>query len=208
MNILVIGCGMVGSALAVLLDEKGHDVSVVDKNGSKFDSLPSKFAGFTTTGVPIDQDVLKRAGIQTCDALFAVTDEDDMNIMVSQLARQIFKVPRIFARIIDIEKGSVFEELGINVICPTKLTVSAAASALEEAESSGTGSEMNFENYTVHFSTMDLPENLIGGSPADIEYEREETLFGIIRAGAGLVINKGQTLAFAEGDKLIFAKKA
>ncbi len=207
MNILVIGCGMVGSALAEMLDEKGHDVSVVDKNGARFDSLSPKFGGFTTTGVPIDQDVLKRAGIGTCDALFAVTDEDDMNIMVSQLARQIFKVKMIFARITDIEKGAVFEEMGINIICPTKLTVSAACAALEESNGAGAGSEMNFENYTVHFSVMDLPEQLIAAMPADIEYESEETLLGVIRAGSGLIMNRGQPITFTEGDKLIFARK-
>lgn len=206
MNILVIGCGMVGSALAATLDKKGHDVSVIDKNSAKFDTLSSKFGGFTTTGVPIDQDVLKRAGIQTCDALFAVTDEDDMNIMVSQLARQTFKVAKIFARITDIKKGKVFEELGINVICPTKLTVSAACAALEE--SGGTGVEANFGNHTVYFSTIDIPEQLVAAMPADIEYEREEALFGVIRAGSGLILYRGQPITFMEGDKLIFAKKA
>lgn len=206
MNILVIGCGMVGSALAELLDEKGHDVSVVDKNGARFDSLSSKFGGFTTTGVPIDQDVLKRAGIGTCDALFAVTDEDDMNIMVSQLARQIFKVKMIFARITDIEKGAVFEEMGINIICPTKLTVSAACAALEESNGEGAGSAVNFENHTVRFSVMDLPEEYVAAMPADIKCESEETLLGVIR-GTGLIINHGQPLTFAEGDKLIFARK-
>lgn len=206
MNVLIIGCGMVGSALAETLDEKGHDVSVIDKNGANFDSLSSRFGGFTTTGVPIDQDVLKRAGIQTCDALFAVTSQDDMNIMASQLARQTFKVPKIFARITDIEKGKVFEELGINVICPTKLTVSAACAALEDDD--GLIDEVNFENHTVHFSTIDLPEEFIDAMPDDIQYENDELLFGVIRAGSGLILYRGQPLNFVEGDKLIFAKKA
>lgn len=206
MNILIIGCGMVGSALAAILDERGHDVSVIDKNEAEFDSLPAKFGGFTTTGVPIDQDVLKRAGIQTCDALFAVTAQDDMNIMVSQLARATFKVPKIFARITDIQKGEVYEQLGVNVICPTKLTVSAACAALEDGD--GTGVEVNFENHTVHFSTVDLPGELIAAMPEDIEYERDETLFGVLRAGAGLILNRGQPINFAEGDRLIFAKKS
>lgn len=206
MNVLIIGCGNVGSALAEMLDENGHDVSVIDKNGARFDALSSKFGGFTTTGVPIDQDVLRRAGIQTCDALFAVTDEDDMNIMVSQLARQTFKVPRIFARITDIEKGKVFEQLGINVICPTKLTVSAACAALEDGD--GIIDEVNFENFTVHFSTIDVPEDFVGAMPDDIQYENDETLFGVIRAGSGLILYRGQPLNFIEGDRLIFAKKA
>lgn len=206
MNVLIIGCGMVGSALAETLDEKGHDVSVIDKNDVKFDKLSAKFGGFTTTGVPIDQDILKRAGIQTCDALFAVTESDDMNIMVSQLARQTFNVPKIFARITDIEKGRVFEQLGINVICPTKLTVSAACAAVEDDD--GMIDELNFEKDVVHFSTMDVPEEFIGSMPDDIQYEGEEMLFGVLRAGAGLILYRGQPLNFIEGDKLIFAKKA
>jgi len=206
MNVLIIGCGMVGSALAATLDKKGHDVSVIDKNDARFDSLPSDFGGFTTTGVPIDQDVLKRAGIQTCDALFAVTAQDDMNIMVSELARQTFNVPKIFARITDIEKGKVFEQLGINVICPTKLTVSAACAALEDDD--GIIDEVNFENFTVHFSTIDLPEEFVDAVPGDIQYESDEILFGVLRAGAGLILYHGQPISFVEGDKLIFAKKA
>lgn len=206
MNILIIGCGMVGAALAATLDGRGHDVSVVDKNEESFDALPAKFAGFTTTGVPIDRDVLKRAGISTCDALFAVTDEDDMNIMVSQLAQRIFSVPKIFARIRDISKGEVFEKLGIRIVCPTKLSVSAACAALEEDD--GAGAELNFENHTVHFSTMNIPEQLVGETPADIEFESGEVLFGVLRSSAGLILYSGQPLTFAEGDRLIFAKKA
>lgn len=132
MNILVIGCGKIGSSLAETLDKAGHDVSVIDKNPELLETLSADFSGFTTVGVPIDQEVLKRAGITTCDALFAVTAEDDMNIMVSQIARQTFNVKKIYARVLDIKKGEVFEKLGINVICPTKLTVNAACIALEE----------------------------------------------------------------------------
>lgn len=208
MNILIIGCGMVGSELAVTLDNRGHDVSVIDRNTDRFETLPSSFAGFTTTGIAIDCDVLRRAGIESCDALFAVTDEDDMNIMVSQIAGRTFKVPKIFARIADIRKGEVFEELGINIICPTKLTVSAACAAAEEADGSK-GAELNFENHTVHFLTLDVPEQFIDKTPDDVEYEKDEVLFGVIRQGAGLILyNGGKEIIFAAGDKLIFAKKA
>ncbi|MDE7194011.1 MAG: TrkA family potassium uptake protein [Oscillospiraceae bacterium] len=205
MNILVIGCGMVGSALAVTLDRKGHDVSVIDRNQERFDGLSSEFGGFTSTGVPIDQDVLKRAGIGTCDALFAVTDEDDMNLMVAQLAKQIYSVPKIFARITDITKSEVFEEMGVKTICPTKLTVSAACSAIEEE--GAVAADINFENHTVHFSAMETPESLIGKTPEDIQYEPNEVLFGVIRDSAGLILFRGQPITFGEGDRLIFAVK-
>lgn len=205
MNILIIGCGMVGSTLANMLDARGHDVSVVNRTEEKFGMLSPDFGGFTTTGVPIDIDVLKRAGISTCDVLFAVTAEDDMNIMVSQIAKTTFNVPKIFARITDIKKGEVFEQLGVNVICPTRLTVTAACAAVDEPND---GIEVNFENYTVHFSTIDIPENFVDKAPSDIGYESGEILFGIIRKNGGLIMFRGQALTFQEGDKLVFAKKS
>ncbi len=204
MNILIIGCSEVGAALAEVLDKRGHDVSVLDRNAESFDALPEGFGGFTTVGVPIDTEALGRAGIRTCDALFAVTDSDDMNIMAAQLAKQIFGIPKIYARIIDIRKGEVFESMGLSVICPTKLTVSAACAALDESE--GMSARVNFENHTVQFSAMDLPEQLVGAMPEDIEYESGEALFGVIRGG-GLTMYSGQSMTFEEGDRLIFAQK-
>lgn len=206
MNVLIIGCGKVGSALAAALDKKGHDVSVVDRNEERFEALPGDFAGFTTTGVPIDTDVLKRAGIQTCDALFTVTDDDDTNLMAAQLAKQLYGVPNIFSKITDIGKGEVFAEMGLNIICPTKLTVSAACSALEG--DGGKSRDMIFGTDAVSFYGMDVPEKLVGETPSDIEYESGEALFGVIRGGAGLIMYSGQPIVFAEGDRLIFARKA
>lgn len=206
MNILIIGSGSVGTALAAELDEKGHDVSVVDRTEEDLESLPAKFGGFTTVGVPIDMDILKRAGIESCDALFAVTNEDDLNIMASQLAQRVFRVPKIFARITDIEKGRLFEEIGVNVICPTKLTVSAACAALEENNDRAV--ELNFENHTVIFSTIELPEDMEESSPDDIEYEDGEILFGVIRKGSGFIMYRGQPLTFQKSDKLVFARRA
>ena len=204
MNILIIGCGLVGSALAGEFDKIGHDVSVVEKNEDAFETLPADFGGFTTTGVAIDQEVLKRAGITTCDALYAVTEDDDMNIMVSQLAKQAFNIPKIYARVKNISKGEVFEKLGINVICPVKLTVSAARAAIEEDD--GAGKELIFGSHTVHFSTIEIPDELVGSMPGDIQLEGSEVLFAILRDSM-LILYRGQQTTLEAGDKLIFANK-
>ncbi len=204
MNILIIGCGLVGSALASDFDKTGHDVSVVEKSEDAFEALPADFGGFTTTGVAIDQEVLKRAGITTCDALYAVTEDDDMNIMVSQLAKQAFNVPKIYARVNNISKGEVFEKLGINVICPVKLTVSAARAAIEEDD--GAGKELIFGSHTVHFSTIEVPDDLVGSLPEDIQLVGSEVLFAVLR-GSMLILYRGQQTPLEAGDKLIFADK-
>ena len=94
MNILVVGCGKVGSNLAGILSNQGHDVSVVDRNEEDFDLLPKDFDGFTTIGFPVDLDVLKKAGIESCDAVCAVTPNDNINIMTCEVAKEIFKVQK------------------------------------------------------------------------------------------------------------------
>ena len=135
MNILIIGCGRVGSELAELLDKRGHDVSVIDRRPENFDRLPGDFSGFTTTGVPIDQNVLRKAGIESCDAVCAVAQDDDLNIMAAQMAKEIFGVQRVFARISDVDKMDVFKGFGLHTVCPTRLTVQSACAAIEDVSS-------------------------------------------------------------------------
>ena len=205
MNILIIGCGSMGSNLAAALDKKGNDISIIDKNPESFEALPSDFSGFTATGVAIDQDVLKRAGIGACDALFAVTENDDMNLMTAQIAKEVFGVPKIFVRVDDIGKCSVFENIGVKIISPTKLTVSAACAALEDDESKDR--ELKIGNALIKFSIFELPENYVGRLPEDIELENDESLFGIIRDNRGFILYHNQPIAFESGDKLVFAKR-
>lgn len=205
MNILIIGCGKVGAELAVQLDNKGHDVCVIDRVGERFDRLPDSFGGFTYEGVPIDRDVLERSGIESCDALCAVASDDDVNIMAAQIASKIYGVPKVFARITDDEKCELYEKMGIKTICPTNLIAAAVGAALEEETCTVTN--VNFENHTVSFTEMDVPEEFLQLTPDEIEYEPDEVLFGIIREGFGLVFYTGQPMNFIKGDKLIFAKK-
>lgn len=85
MNILIIGCGKVGSRLADILCQIGHDVSIIALKRESFDLLSDDFSGFTIQGVPIDLDILRQAGIEGCDAIAAVTEDDNTNIMVCRL---------------------------------------------------------------------------------------------------------------------------
>ena len=132
MNILVIGCGKVGSNLSSELLHLGHDVSVIAAREEEFSELPHDFSGFTTVGVPIDQDVLKRAGIESCDAVAAVTDDDNVNLMVVQLAKEIFNIQNVYTRVMDPKKNEVFMKMGLNTICPTNMMVSSLTAAISE----------------------------------------------------------------------------
>ncbi len=203
MNILIVGCGKVGSRLAGVLSKQGHDVSVVSKSDEGFDMLPKSFNGFTTLGVPIDQDVLKKAGIESCDALIAVTNDDNVNIMVSELAKEIFKVPKVFVRIYDPKREDVFFGMGLNSVCPTNLTVAAICNALSEQAQSV---NLNYGTRTISFAKMNIPKSFVGLHASDIEYEENEILFAVERGEGNLMLVGLSDVLLEKDDKLVFSK--
>ncbi len=204
MNILVIGCGNVGAALCGVLSAQGHDVSVISEDKEQFSNLPPDFAGFTTPGVPIDQEVLKKAGIENCEALAAVTADDNTNLMVIQLAKEFFHVPKVYARVNDPKKNEVFAEFGLETICPTNTTVSAFSSAINSGCSSG----IAVGGHSIIMEIMDIPKEFIGKRITEIEFEENETLVAIERADGAVskILLKNHELA--KGDRLILAKFA
>ena len=121
MYIIIVGCGRLGAELATKLSEEGHDVAVVDRNPGNFGRLSDEFNGVTITGVGFDMEVLKSAGIEHADGFAAVTDGDNMNIMAAQVAKTIFKVPMVIARVFDPVKGETYRALGLETVCPTTL---------------------------------------------------------------------------------------
>ncbi len=202
MNILVIGCGKVGSRLAIALSKEGHDVSVVEKEESNIELLGDDFVGFKTVGIPIDLDVLKQAGIESCDAVAAVSRDDNINVMVSQVASQIFKVPKVLARIYDPKREDVFSHFGLHTVCPTNLTVSAVRSALTEPE---LPKMINFGAHTISFITVPIDSNLVGNYVSDLSLEENHSVFAVMHSDLLLTMYEGQSLKLKQGDKLIVA---
>ncbi|MGC9100441.1 MAG: potassium channel family protein [Caldisericum sp.] len=125
MYIVVVGCGRLGSQLASIASKDGHDVAVVSRNPAEFKRLGPDFSGMTVEGVEFDIDTLREAGIEKADAFAAVTGDDNTNIMAAQVAKNVFNVPIITARVFDPEKYKTFLALGIDAICPTTLGASS-----------------------------------------------------------------------------------
>lgn len=119
MRIIVLGCGRVGARLASVLSTKGHNVCIIDKNSGSFKRLDPEFKGRVLTGLGIDGEVLKNAGIENAEVFIAATNGDNTNIMASQMAREIFKVPKVITRIYDPERSQAFAETGLDTICST-----------------------------------------------------------------------------------------
>lgn len=119
MNVIIMGCGRVGAQLASILDNDGHKVTVLDVNGHSFRRLPPNFSGTALLGDGTDQETLKKAGIQEADAFVAVTEGDNRNVMAAQIAKHIFKTPKVISRIYDPLRKDVYEAIGIETISPT-----------------------------------------------------------------------------------------
>jgi trk system potassium uptake protein TrkA len=121
MKIIIMGCGRVGGRLAGLLDADGHNVTVLDMDSYSFRRLPSGFKGKALVGNGIDEEALKRAGIEHVDAFIAVTQGDNRNIMAAQIAKHIFGVKRVICRIYDPLRQELYETLGIECLSPTTI---------------------------------------------------------------------------------------
>lgn len=205
MNILIVGCGKVGSQLANLLDSQGHDIVVIDSNSENFDLLDPNFNGYTTSGLPIDQDVLREAGIEGCDVVAAVTKEDNVNIMVSEVANEVFHIKKIITRIYDPSRENTFSKFGLKTICPTNMTVAAICASINDENYV---QELHFDNSTVSFSTITVPKKYIGKPISAISEDNDnnEILFGVISDNGKIIFNQDCNLKLKETDKLIFSR--
>ncbi len=154
MKIVILGCGRVGATLANIMDQAGHNVSVIDYSSDAFQRLHPDFSGETIVGNGVDEEVLIRAGIQNADAFAAVTNGDNRNIMASQIAKDIFNVKKVVCRIYDPIRESTYHELGLETICPTivgakmiseallgNVPVVPAISAISETSATSSGRE-------------------------------------------------------------------
>lgn len=119
MHVVVVGCGRVGSELAVALERDGHSVAIIDKNRNAFRRLPERFTGRAVLGFGFDRDHLEQAGIREAGALAAVTSGDNSNILTARIARETYEIPNVVARIYDPRRAVIYQRLGI----PTVATV-------------------------------------------------------------------------------------
>lgn len=119
---IIIGCSRLGSNIANALSNEGENVLVIDDNQESFKRLSSNFGGLTILGDGTDFDVLNEAKIKKATTVIAVTDSDNINLMVAQIAKNIFNIKKVIARLYDIERETIYNDLGIYTICPALLS--------------------------------------------------------------------------------------
>lgn len=124
-KIVIVGCGRLGASLAGALSERGENVVVIDRDSVSFRRLPPRYSGFQVEGDGTDPDTYWQARLQKDDTLFAVTESDNVNCMIAEMASRIYKLPRVVARLSDSTKERILEGFGIVTINPVNLSMDA-----------------------------------------------------------------------------------
>lgn len=131
---IIIGCGRLGANLANGLSDEGENVMIVDTNESAFRRLDPSFGGLSMVGDGTDFDILKEAEIHNASTVIAVTNDDNTNIMIAQIAKEVFYVEKVIARLYDPDYELIYKELGIDTICPAVLSAKEIDKLLSKLE--------------------------------------------------------------------------
>ena len=132
MYVVIVGCGRLGALLADGLSVAGHEVVVIDRQEASFRALSPEFSGFRLTGDATEHALLESAEVGRADCLMATCSEDTLNLMVAQVARHVFGVACVLARVHQPAFGAIFKDAGIQIISPTQLAFDAFCATLDE----------------------------------------------------------------------------
>jgi len=189
MYVIIVGCGRVGSELAKLLSGEGHDVVVIDKSSESFSRLGNTFNGLTMVGNGFNLNLLKQSGAEKADAFCAVTNGDNTNLISAQVAKKIFQVPKVFARVYDPQRAHIYSALGLDIISGTILFAAMLRDKIIESR---------FSSYLIESKDLGVLEigvkgSLIGKTIQDINIPGEFITVAIRRLQE-VIIPENQTV--------------
>jgi trk system potassium uptake protein TrkA len=199
-HVVVVGCGRVGSGLAVGLAQQGHSVAIMDKVARSFRRLPSGWPGTTVVGSGFDRDDLDRAGATTADALAAVTSGDNSNILTARIARENYGIANVVARIYDPRRAEIYQRLGIPTVATVTWTIDQVLRRLLPETVTGEWTDATGQLVLVEHV---LPESWAGKRLFDLGLEGRANLVAVTRAGvprldvASMVGQEGDVLHVA-----------
>ena len=203
MYVIIVGCGRVGSELAKILSNEGHNVVVIDKNPVSFDRLGGTFNGLTMVGNGFDLELLKQVGIEKADCLCAVTNGDNTNLISAQVAKKIFKVPKVLARVYDPQRAYIYTALGLDIISGTTLFAAMLRDKIIESR---------FSSYLIETKELGVIEievknQLIDKTIQDVNVPGEFLVVAIRRL-RGVIIPEPQTQLKAKDVLMAVVKVA
>jgi len=179
-HFVIVGCGRVGSGLALTLEGDGHSVAILDQNPRAFRRLTERFQGQKLVGSGFDRDDLERAGAERADALAAVTSGDNTNILTVRIARENYGIARVVARIYDPRRAEIYQRLGIPTVATVPWTIDQVRRSLVPDRMSAEWVDANAKLVLVE---RRLPEGWAGRALADVEVAGSVKLVAVTRAG-------------------------
>jgi trk system potassium uptake protein len=203
MHVVVVGCGRVGSGLAMSLSKEGHTVAIIDRASRAFRRLPAEWEGERVVGSGFDRDDLERAGAIGADALAAVTSGDNTNILTVRIARETYQIPQVVARIYDPRRAEIYQRLGIPTVATVTWTIDQVRRRLLPEEGRGEWADASGKLLLVDRA---MPEGWAGRRLADVEESGRVSLVGVTRAGVPRL--DARELVGQEGDQLHVAVMA
>jgi trk/ktr system potassium uptake protein len=203
MHAIVVGCGRVGSELAIKLSREGHTVAVIDKNVNAFRRLPDPWEGTKVVGFGFDREDLLEAGIRSAGAVAAVTSGDNTNILTARIARETFEVPNVVARIYDPRRAVIYQRLGIPTVATVSWTVDQVARRLIPEDVASAWTDPTGRVNVVEFP---LPEAFCGQPIGElVDGDRYRPIM-VTRGGEARLVAPG--MIGQEGDLIHFAVRS
>jgi trk system potassium uptake protein TrkA len=191
MKVIVVGLGRMGRGLSLNLVKKGHQVTVIDSNPDVFGALGKNFNGLKVLGIGFDRDVLKEARIDQVDALVACTSSDAANVVIARIAKNIYRVPRVVARLYDPRKADIYHRLGIQTISTTTWGIQRATEILTYNH---LDSVYEMGNGNVNFVRIEVPSLLVGHTVNDLTVIGEINVVSISRNNKTFIPTLGTIL--------------
>jgi trk system potassium uptake protein TrkA len=200
MHVIILGCGRVGSSLAARLDSEGHSVAVIDRKPRvKLRYLSDAFKGTVLQGNGFNRNVLKQAGVERADAFIAVTSGDNTNIVGARVARDVYRVPKVVARIYDPRRAEIYRDLGIPTVATVRWTSNEIHQLLFHRDLDATAHFGNGESLLVRST---VPAYLEGRRLREFDVEGEIGVVEVTRAGRSIIPGPGSTIE--AGDLVTF----
>jgi len=203
MQVVIMGGGRTGSALATRCEAEGDQVTVIDVDPTVESRLPSGYGGRFVAGDGITPRVLKAAGIEDAEAFVALTPNDNANIVAAREARDIFKVPRVLARLYDPARAPVYSEFGIATVGSVHTTVNRVMQLLHHL---ALEPQQTFGNGETLLVRSTVPDYLAGRGVLELNVPGEIQVVELSRAGHSRIPEHSTPLE--DGDVVSFVVAA